>query len=76
MKGKLRNRLLFLITEKERRENRRITQTEVARAVNVSKHTIGRWLQHEIRQYDAELVENLCAYFDCDLGDLLYLDPS
>jgi len=62
--------------EKERREGRRIRQTEVAQAINVSNNTIGRWVRNEITRYDAEVVEDLCAYFECGLCDLLYMDDG
>ncbi len=74
--AKLRNRLLFLITEKERREQRRITQIEVARAVNATAHTIGSWVRNDVTKFEGPLIERLCAYFECEVGDLLYLDRS
>ncbi len=74
MARRLRNRLLHLITEKERIERRRIPQSEVAKAIGVTNNTIGNWIRNDVAKVEASIVENLCEYFRCELGDLLYLD--
>lgn len=76
MARKLRNRLLFLLTEKERAEGRRIPQAEVAKAIGVSNHTIGNWIRNDVAKVEASIVENLCEYFGCELWDLLYLEDE
>jgi DNA-binding Xre family transcriptional regulator len=75
MKHRLRNRVLFLLTEKERREGRRIKQLEIAKAIQVSPHTVGSWLRDEVTKLEAHVIEGLCEYFECDVCDLLYLEP-
>ena len=74
MVTKLRNRFLILLTEKERRENRRITQTEIAAALDLNIHTVGRWMRNKVTKFEAPVVERICEYFGCEVGDLLYLD--
>lgn len=73
---KLKNRLLILLTDKERKENRRISQTEVARAIGVSNHTIANWIRNDVTKIETSIVEGLCEYFQCDLTDLLYFEES
>lgn len=73
---RLHNRFLYLLTEKERKEGRRILQKEIAEAVGVPNHTIGRWIRDEVERYERELMERICDYFQCDIADLLYLDPE
>ncbi|MBE2269002.1 MAG: helix-turn-helix transcriptional regulator [Anaerolinea sp.] len=73
MSTKLQNRLFELLSDKERREKRRITQSEVAEAVDVSLHTIIRWMRNDVTKFEAPIVERLCDYFGCEVGDLLYL---
>ncbi len=70
----LKNRFFQLLSDKERRENRRITQSEVANAVDVDLHTIIRWMRNDIKKFDAPVVTRLCDYFGCEVGDLLYLE--
>lgn len=72
MARKLRNKLLFLMTEKERLEGRRIRQKEIAEAIDVAAHTVGSWIRNDVTKFEAYVVERLCDYFQCDVSDLLY----
>jgi putative transcriptional regulator len=74
MARKLRNRLLELLTEKERKERRRIPQAEVARAIGVSNNTMSNWMRNSQDKLDISVVERLCDYFRCELSDLLVLE--
>lgn len=74
--GTLRNRLFILTTEKERNLGRRITQKEIALEVGVSEQLIARWMKNQINLFDGDVIAKLCAYFDCEVGDLLYIDRS
>lgn len=74
MKFKLRNRLLILVHEKERREGRRVRQSEIAKAIGVTNHTIGNWIRNDVTKFEAHVIEGLCAYFACQVGDLLVLE--
>jgi putative transcriptional regulator len=74
MARKLHNRLLHLVTEKERKRGKRITQTEIARAIGVTNHTVASWLRDEsFAKIEVKVLERLCDYFECDVGDLLYM---
>ncbi|MFN8531258.1 MAG: helix-turn-helix transcriptional regulator [Anaerolineae bacterium] len=64
----------MLLSIKEQRENRRITQLEVANTIGVSTQTILRWMHNDVTRFDADVVEKLCDYFGCEVGDLLYLE--
>lgn len=75
MDGKLRNRLFELVKDKEKKEGRRVPQREIAAATGISMPTISRWMNNEVSNADARVVEQLCKYLDCDLADLLYLEP-
>jgi DNA-binding Xre family transcriptional regulator len=75
-KFKLKNRLLVLIHEKELKEGRRIKQAEIAREINVANHTIGSWIRNDVTKFEAHIIEGLCAYFECQVGDLLYLEED
>jgi putative transcriptional regulator len=76
MSSRLRNRFFQLLSEKECRENRRITQREIAESIGVSLQTIGRWMHNDVTKFEAGIIEKLCDYFQCDVGDLLYIDRS
>lgn len=76
LRGKLRNRFLTLLLEKEVREQRRISRQELIAATGVALTTIIRWEKNEIVKFDSSVVEVFCDYLDCDLSDLLYLEPE
>jgi DNA-binding Xre family transcriptional regulator len=76
MSGKLRNRLFLLISEKERQLGRRITHTEIAEETGVTIQLVGRWVKNDVTQYSGEIIEKLCDYFHCEVGDLLYIDRN
>jgi putative transcriptional regulator len=71
---KLKNRFFVLLNEKERLLGRRIPQSEVANEIGVTKNTITNWVKNDLDKLDVEVVEKLCVYFDCQVGDLLYLE--
>jgi DNA-binding Xre family transcriptional regulator len=74
MKYRLRNRFLVLLHEKERKLDRRITQKEIAQETGISAHTIGSWVRNEVTKFEAPILARLCEYFECQVGDLLYLE--
>jgi DNA-binding Xre family transcriptional regulator len=72
--GKVRNRLFLLLNEKERQLGRSITQTELAEELHVTNSIISRWMRNKVERFDAPMIEKLCAYFNCQVGDLLYIE--
>jgi DNA-binding Xre family transcriptional regulator len=74
MAYKLRNRFLYLVTEKERKIGRKIKFVEIAEATGIANSAISRWMNGTVERYDAHVVEKLCEYLECDLCDLLYFE--
>lgn len=72
----LKNRVLILLTEKERQLGRNISLSEVARATELSIGVISRWFKNEVDRFDGPVIEKLCDYFECDLCDLLYIERA
>lgn len=70
----LKNRLLILIQERERKINRRVKLKDIAEFAEISNHTVTNWLRNKTTIYDGKTIERLCDYFNCDIGDLLYFD--
>lgn len=71
---KVRNRLLELIQERERKLGRRLVQHDIAQFVGVSDHTITNWVRNITTQYDGDTIAGLCDYFNCEIADLLYFE--
>lgn len=72
----MKNRILALMGEKQSRENRQISQSEVADATGLTRQAISKWARGDITQFNSETVEKLCKYFDCQIGDLLYIEEE
>lgn len=71
---RVRNRLLELIQERERKIGRRVKQRDIAEFAGVTDHTIINWIRNDVTRYDAQMIERLCDYFNCDISDLLYFE--
>ena len=72
---KLKNRLFELIQMKELKTGRRITQHAIAEFADVRDHTIASWIRNdELTRLEVKVIERLCAYFECEVGDLLYFE--
>ena len=73
---KLRTNLLTLIAQKAQRERRRITPRTVATELTITPATIYRMVNGTLREYPTEVIEKLCAYFGCEVGELLVLEEE
>jgi DNA-binding Xre family transcriptional regulator len=67
------NRVIDLIADKMKREQRLISVTEVARECGMSRQNAIKWLNNKIKCYPAETLAAFCQYFNCTPGDLLVL---
>lgn len=68
------NRIPELIGQKQIEEKRIITIADIAIATGISRQTLHKWLKNEVDQARFETIKELCNFFGCDVGDLLYLD--
>lgn len=72
--AKLKNRLWTLVRELEDKEHHRISNSELARDAQVSRDTIVRMMNGDDIGISSQTIKNLCAYFRCQPGDLLYIE--
>jgi transcriptional regulator with XRE-family HTH domain len=70
----VRNRLLELVTERERRLGRRMRLRDIAEFVGITDNTITSWIRNEVTRFDSNVIEGFCNYFEIDLADLLYFE--
>jgi DNA-binding Xre family transcriptional regulator len=63
-----------ILLYRERLESRRIRNKEIAEAVGVNEHTVARWVKNEVNMINVQVLEAFCNYFECDVGDLLYME--
>jgi putative transcriptional regulator len=70
-------RIKELVAEKERRELRKITQTEIANSTGVNRTTLSKMLNPAVRHSTTtSAIEALCKYFDCRVEDLMVYVPE
>lgn len=71
----MRSRLKILVAQKEAEQNRRISQKEIAEHTGLNEMTISRWMKPTpFGHIEADPLERLCKYLDCEIGDLVYFD--
>lgn len=72
----IRFRLKELIAEKEFRERRVITMTEVARDTGINRMTLSKIANHPGYSTVTENLDRLCDYFGCRIDQLAEHLPS
>jgi putative transcriptional regulator len=70
------NRIPELIGQKQIKEKRMISIADIADATGISRQTLHKWLRGEVDQARFDTIRELCVFFECEVGDLLYLDRS
>ena len=69
-------RLRELMAAKGRSERRRITYDLILAQTGVSKNTLTRLANDRAGMVGISVVDRLCAYFDCQPGELLVYVPD
>ncbi len=72
----MRTNLQVLIAQKAQRERRRLTVRSVARELDVNPYTLYGMVNGTLRELPIALVEQLCAYLACEVGELLVLEDE
>jgi len=73
---KTKNRFAELLAKKARREERRISPINVIEETNLGKPTIYSWYNNTVTRFDQRIIDALCEYLNCDVGDLLTREES
>ena len=69
----MRSNLRVLAAQKSQHERRRISLRTVAEETTINPYTVYGIANDTIREFPKEAIEKLCAYFACELSDLLML---
>lgn len=67
----MRSNLDVLIAQKKQREGKRITLRSIALDLDISRYTIYAFANNTLGEYPRDVIEKLCNYFNCNVGDLL-----
>jgi DNA-binding Xre family transcriptional regulator len=72
----LKSNLVVLAAQKAQRDRQRVSLIRIAKETGISKYTIYALANDEISEYPKSVLESLCAYFGCEIGDLLKLEET
>ena len=70
----MRSNLDVLIAQKNQepdRAGRRVSLRSLAKELDISRYTIYAFANNTLDEFPRAMLEKLCAYFDCDIGDLM-----
>lgn len=56
--------------------DRKLKISDVARDTGINRNTLTRLYQETVERYDAEVLDRLCVYLQCPIGDLLEHVPE
>jgi DNA-binding Xre family transcriptional regulator len=70
---KLRSNLDVLIAQHNQKPARekRVSKRSLAEQLGISRYTIYALAENKLDQYPRNVIESLCNFFECDVGDLL-----
>lgn len=72
----VKSQLRSLIAQKEQQENRRLSLREIQAATKISYSSLSRLANGHMSRFDIALLDALCEYFNCDVGDILQYAPD
>lgn len=72
----VRNNFRKLHKSLEAQQNRNITYAEITEVTGIAASTLSSYAQGNVSLYNASTLARLCGYFDCGIGDLLYVAPA
>ena len=72
----INNRFGVLLAEKRVKERRKISLAEIASETGVPRQTLYAWENNTVTRFDSHVMDALCKYFDCKIGDLFQYVPD
>ncbi|GAB6039632.1 helix-turn-helix domain-containing protein [Endothiovibrio diazotrophicus] len=71
----IRFKIREILARKEFAEGRRITIGEVADATGIHRMTLSKMINHRGYNTGTDNLDRLCAYFECEVGELIEYVP-
>lgn len=68
--------LMQRLDDKSFEQKKRITLNEVAKETGIGRATLTRIANSHDYSAGTDVIDKLCDYFDCDIGDLLLRVPN
>ena len=70
------NRLAVLLAEKQVKERRNISLSEVAEMTGVSRQALYKWENNKVNRFDVPVINAICKYFGIQPGELFVYVPD
>jgi len=74
--GKITVRLFEVWKRRESQVGHKLTYQQVQRDTGIALNTLVGWMNDRTTRFDESVLVRLCAYFDCEVGDLLVYVPD
>ena len=72
----INNRFAVLLAEKQIKERRTISLSEVEEKTGVSRQALHKWKNNSIFRFETRVMDALCQYFEVQPGELFEYVPS
>jgi len=72
----IRFKLQELLAEKQFKDGRRVTLTELSEVTGINRVTISKMVNHRSYSTVTDNVDALCKFFNCKVGDLMEYVPD
>ena len=72
----IRFKLQELLAEKQFKEGRRVTLTELSEVTGINRVTISKLVNHRGYSTVTDNIDQLCKFFDCKVSDLMEYVPD
>lgn len=72
----IRFKLQELIAEKQFKDGRRVTMTELSEATGINRVTLSKLVNHRGYSTVTDNVDKLCKFFGCGVSDLMEYVPD
>jgi putative transcriptional regulator len=76
MPGKIINHFRILLAQKATKLQKNIALLDVQRETGIAWSTLNAWANNQVTRYDAPVIQALCEYFNCQVGDLLVFEKE
>jgi len=71
----IQSRLKELMAQRERRIGERVTYAAIHKATGIWPRTLSTLATNNQKMVALDTLDRLCAYFECEVGDLLVYVP-
>jgi putative transcriptional regulator len=72
----IRFRLQELLADKQFKEGRRVTLTELSQATGINRVTLSKMVNQRGYSTVTDNLDKLCKFFDCKVGDVAEFVPD